>query len=67
MSEDADQVRADFDDAVNMAPKELEDWLETDRSKEVGWGEASQSATAPGGASWRSSAPTRMTSATPRP
>jgi hypothetical protein len=39
MNEDADQVRADFDDAVNMAPKELERWLQTDRSKEVGWGE----------------------------
>ncbi len=32
-------VREDFEDAVNMAPKELEDWLETDESKEVGWGE----------------------------
>src|SRR4051812_19089809 len=39
MTEDTDQVRTDFDDAVNMAPKELEEWLETDRSKEVGWGE----------------------------
>ena len=36
--DDADQVRADFDDAVNMAPKELEEWLATDRSREVGWG-----------------------------
>lgn len=32
-------VREDFADAVNMAPKELEDWLETDESKQVGWGE----------------------------
>lgn len=29
-------IRADFDEAVNMAPKELEDWLETDGSKAVG-------------------------------
>ena len=26
----------EFKDKVNMAPKELEDWLETDESKEVG-------------------------------
>ena len=40
MSDDDEQkTRADFDDAVNMAPKELEDWLATDRSREVGWGE----------------------------
>ncbi len=32
-------VREDFADAVNMAPKELEEWLETDESKEVGWGD----------------------------
>ena len=25
-----------FNDVVNMAPKELEDWLETDKSKSVG-------------------------------
>ncbi|MBE2317835.1 DUF3140 domain-containing protein [Solirubrobacter sp. CPCC 204708] len=35
----SDDVRGDFDDAVNMTPKELEDWLQTDESKEVGWGE----------------------------
>lgn len=37
--DDRDQIRHDFEDAVNMAPKELEEWLETDESKEVGWGE----------------------------
>ncbi len=37
--DDADAVRKDFDDAVNMAPKELEEWLGTDRSQEVGWGD----------------------------
>jgi hypothetical protein len=34
-----DDTRKAFEDAVNMAPKELEDWLQTDESKEVGWGE----------------------------
>ena len=36
MSDDADQVRRDFEDAVNMTPKELRAWLETDESKSVG-------------------------------
>jgi hypothetical protein len=27
----------EFDDVVNMTPSELERWLETDESKEVGW------------------------------
>lgn len=40
MSERSDderkEVRKDFRDAVNMTPKELEDWLETDESQEVG-------------------------------
>ena len=27
----------EFRDAVNMAPQELEDYLETDNSKKVGW------------------------------
>lgn len=27
----------DFDDAVNMSPKELEYWLERDENREVGW------------------------------
>jgi hypothetical protein len=31
-------VSADeFDDVVNMTPSELERWLDTDESKEVGW------------------------------
>ena len=29
----------EFKEAVNMTPKELERWLETDDSKEVGWKE----------------------------
>jgi hypothetical protein len=37
-SDDHDEIRHAFDDAVNMTPKELEDWLDTDESQEVGWG-----------------------------
>src|SRR5688500_13129862 len=38
-TDDQTDNRKDFDEAVNMAPKELEDWLETDESKDAGWGE----------------------------
>ena len=31
-----DEVWDDFKDTVNMSPKALEDWLETDESKQVG-------------------------------
>lgn len=31
-----DEVYSDFYDCVNMQPKELEDWLETEESKSVG-------------------------------
>ncbi|MBH5321892.1 DUF3140 domain-containing protein [Aurantiacibacter sediminis] len=31
-----DEVYSDFYDAVNMQPKELEEWLETEESKSVG-------------------------------
>jgi hypothetical protein len=34
--DDLDEVYDDFTDAVNMTPKELERWLDTDESKEVG-------------------------------
>ena len=39
MSETAEQrdVRREFEDLVNMAPKELEESLATDESKEGGW------------------------------
>ncbi|WP_369070326.1 DUF3140 domain-containing protein [Kineococcus terrestris] len=33
------EVRERFGDAVNMTPKELEDWLATDESQSVGAGE----------------------------
>jgi hypothetical protein len=36
MAEDHDQIYADFKEAVNMAPAELEKFLETDESQEVG-------------------------------
>ena len=34
---DKDKVYRDFAHAVNMAPAELEDWLETEESQRVGW------------------------------
>lgn len=33
------EIRAEFRDAVNMSPKELEDWLATEESKSVGQGD----------------------------
>lgn len=33
---DKELVYQDFNDAVNMQPRELEDWLKSDRSKAVG-------------------------------
>ncbi len=36
--DDREEIRARFDDAVNLTPKELEGWLKTDESKAVGWG-----------------------------
>lgn len=36
MAENNDEIYSDFYDMVNMSPGELEDWLETDESKEVG-------------------------------
>jgi hypothetical protein len=38
MASDPDSVRRDFDDVVNMTPKELEDWLATEESKSSGTG-----------------------------
>lgn len=35
--DDRAQIHADFDDAVNMTPKALEDFLETEESQAVGW------------------------------
>ena len=36
MAKDRDQIWDEWRDLVNMAPKELEDWLTTDESKSVG-------------------------------
>jgi hypothetical protein len=36
MARDRDQVRHDFDEVVNMTPKELEEWLTTAESTDVG-------------------------------
>ena len=33
---DRPRIYADFHDAVNMTPGEIEDWLETDESRKVG-------------------------------
>ena len=38
-----DEVYSDFMDAVNMAPKELEEWLETEESKSVGDSDSGES------------------------
>ena len=36
MADDRQQVIEEFDEAVNMTRKELEEWLNTDESKSVG-------------------------------
>ena len=36
MAKSDEQVMEEFDEAVNMSRKELEEWLETEESKEVG-------------------------------
>ena len=38
-----DEVYSDFTDCVNMQPKELEEWLETEKSKSVGDNEGGES------------------------
>ena len=36
MADDRQRIIEEFDEAVNMTPKELEGWLETNESKSVG-------------------------------
>ena len=36
MADDRQQIIEEFDEAVNMTPKELEEWLQTQESKSVG-------------------------------
>ncbi|MEE2951183.1 MAG: DUF3140 domain-containing protein [Pseudomonadota bacterium] len=43
MAKDHEEIWQDFGDLVNMAPKELEEWLETEESKSVGDSEDSES------------------------
>ena len=38
-----DDIYTNFCDAVNMAPKELEEWLDTEESKSVGDGDSGES------------------------
>jgi hypothetical protein len=57
VTEGRQRVVEDFDEAVNMIPKELEEWLETDES----WSgrrtpAGSQPDTGPDAGSWRSNA-----------
>jgi hypothetical protein len=35
-SDDHDTIRREFGEAVNMSPRELEDWLQTEESRSVG-------------------------------
>lgn len=35
-AEGPDEIRREFSERVNMTPKELEEWLETDESQSVG-------------------------------
>ncbi len=35
-SDDHETIRREFGEVVNMSPKELEDWLQTDESQSVG-------------------------------
>ncbi|MEH3101227.1 DUF3140 domain-containing protein [Sphingomonas adhaesiva] len=37
MADDHDAIAKEFAEAVNMAPADLEKWLDTDDSKRVGW------------------------------
>ena len=47
-----DEVYSDFIDCVNMQPKELEEWLETEESKSVGDNDAGESTGHRPGLSW---------------
>jgi hypothetical protein len=36
MADERQQIIEEFDEAVNITPKELEEWLQTDESRSVG-------------------------------
>jgi hypothetical protein len=42
-TDEQQEIYDDFRDAVNMAPKELEEWLDTDESKSVGDSDSGES------------------------
>ena len=42
-TDDQQEIYDDFRDAVNMAPKELEEWLDTEESKSVGDSDSGES------------------------
>lgn len=46
--EERKAIREEFRDVVNMSPKELEDWLETEESRSVGWA-GGENKSGPGG------------------
>ena len=58
MRENKLQVIADFDEVANMIPEELQEWLETDESREVGQKDADGNPPDTGrdAGSWRSNA-----------
>ena len=43
MTDDRQQVIENFDEAVNIAPKELGDWLQTEESQSVGQSDGGES------------------------
>ena len=43
MADDKEQTWDEFREAVNMQPQELEDWLETEKSKSVGDSDSGES------------------------
>ena len=47
--EDQDEIRKDFDQAVNMTPGELDKWLKSDESKSVGVTSGGQKKSSSGG------------------
>lgn len=42
-SDERDRIREEFADLTNIAPKELEEWLETDESRSVGDADSGES------------------------
>jgi hypothetical protein len=43
VADDRQQIIEEFDEAVNMTPKELEEWLQTEESKSVGQSDGGES------------------------